>query len=79
MTIRELREAMRGLDPNMKVYLQDHDHQEWETSGPASSTRVVDQSDDDIQKSMERYSYGEYAKEHVRVNTVKEPYFVISN
>ena len=45
MTIKELRKKLRGLDENMKVYIANHDHSEWETDGLASNADIRNQDD----------------------------------
>lgn len=80
MTIRELRKAMRGLDPGMPVYVRAHDNEDWEQQGRVEIAEVFDQSDKDVQRRMkeEAQSNGVRSSRHVEMNTVNGPYLILS-
>lgn len=47
LTVKQLRQALKGVDGEMRVYTSDHDHSEFETNGIASHAFVEDQSNAD--------------------------------
>lgn len=53
MTLKELRRKLRGLDPNMQVYIANHDHSEWETDARVTNVDVRNQNDYDVNYEKE--------------------------
>lgn len=45
MTVKQLISKLNKMPQNLKVYMSDHDHSEYETSSPANGVFFVDQSD----------------------------------
>ena len=79
MTVKDLRKAMRGLDPNTPVYTRAHDNEDWETQGPVTSVELFDQSDPDIQERMSEESCrGLRGKLHVQANRIDGAYLLLS-
>lgn len=69
LTVGKLRKCIRGVNPNMVVYIADHDHAEYETNSVAGLAYVVDQS-----------NLSEFEKERLDKNPelkIEGKYFVI--
>lgn len=52
-TVGELRKCLKGLPTNMRIYVSSHDQSLYETIGPVSFARVLNQEDKDPWDNVE--------------------------